>query len=91
MLKKGLVVLHILSGLLAVTCIFIFIQNAKHPWLYKTFLLCYIISGAIILTIFFKTLPLFTRVYFEVLFLVPLGIMAFWFFTRLFEYLFFGP
>jgi hypothetical protein len=89
-LKKGLTVLHILCGVLALLSIFIFMQNGKYPWVYKSFLLCYIVSGAAILTIYFKTLPLLQKLYFEVLFLVPLGTIAFWFFTKLFEYLFFG-
>jgi hypothetical protein len=89
-LKKRLIIFHILSGVIALLSIFIFIQTEKYSGVYKSFLLCYIISGAVILTIFFKILPLFQRLYFELLFLLPLGVMAFWLFTRFFEYVFFG-
>jgi hypothetical protein len=51
--KKCLTVLHIFCGVLALLSIFIFVQNGKYPWVYKSFLLCYIVSGAAILTIFF--------------------------------------
>jgi hypothetical protein len=89
-LKKGFMLLHTFSGVLALFFILLFIQNGKSPWIYKSFLLVYIFSGVTILTIFFTTLPLFQRLYFELLFLLPLLVLAFWFFTKLFEYMFFG-
>jgi hypothetical protein len=89
-LKKGFMIFHILSGALALCAILFFMQNEKYSWVYKLCLLFYTVSGAAILTVFFKTLPLFQRLYFEVIFLIPLGIMVFWFFTKSFEYLFFG-
>jgi hypothetical protein len=89
-LKKGFMVFHIFSGVLALFSILLFIQSGKYPWVYKSFLLCYIFSGVAILTIFFTALPIFQRLYFELLFLAPLVVMAFWFFTKLFDYLMFG-
>jgi hypothetical protein len=88
--KKGFIIFHIFCGVLALFSIILFIKSGKHSWMYKLCLLSYICSGAAILTLFFTTLPLFQRLYFEVLFAVPLLLMAFWFLTWLFEYAFFG-
>jgi hypothetical protein len=88
--KKGFMGFHILSGVLTLLSIFLFIQSGKYPWIYKSFLLSYIISGVVILSIFFKTLKPFQKSYFELLFLAPLLIVAFWFLTKLFGYLLFG-
>jgi len=88
--KKGFTVFHILSGVLTLICVFLFIQSEKYPWVYKSFLLAYIISGAAILTIFFRTLSPLQKTYFELLFLAPFLIMAFVLFIKLFDYLLFG-
>ncbi|MEO8763607.1 MAG: hypothetical protein ABI416_04935 [Ginsengibacter sp.] len=65
-------------------------KNEKHPWVYKSFLLAYIISGAVILTIFFRTLNPLQKTYFELLFLAPFLLIAFWLFIKLFDYFLFG-
>jgi hypothetical protein len=88
--KKNVMVFHILSGVLGLCAGLFFMQNGKYPLVYQSLLFCYIVSGTVILTVFFKTLRRFQRLYFEIIFLVPLGLMAFWFFTKSFEYLFFG-
>lgn len=88
--KKSLTVCHILFGVLALICIFLFMKNEKHPWVYKSFLLAYIISGAVILTIFFRTLNPLQKTYFELLFLAPFLLIAFWLFIKLFDYFLFG-
>jgi hypothetical protein len=88
--KKGFMVFHTLSGVLTLLSIFLFIQSGQYPCIYKSFLLSYFISGVVILTIFFRTLRPFQKSYFELLFSVPFLIMAFWFLTKLFGYLFFG-
>jgi hypothetical protein len=88
--KKGFMVFHILSGLLTLLSVILFIQNGKYPWIYISFLLSYIISGVVILTIFFRTLRPFQKSYFELLFLAPFLLVAFWYLTKLFGYLLFG-
>ena len=88
--KKGFMVFHILSGVLTLLSIILFIQSGKYPWIYKSFLLSYIISGVVILTIFFRTLRPFQKSYFELLFLAPFLLVASWFLTKLFGYLLFG-
>lgn len=88
--RKGFTVFHILSGVLTLICIFLFIQSEKYPWIYKSFLLSYIISGAVILTIFFRALSPLQKMYFEIVFLAPFLIMAFKLFIKLFDYLLFG-
>ncbi len=89
-LKKGVMFFHIVCGVLAACAILIFILNGKYPWMYKLFLGCYIFSGVAILAIFFKSLSRLQHLYFEILFLAPFLLAAFWFFTWLFEYYFFG-
>lgn len=88
--KKGFTVFHILSGVLALIFIFVFIRSEKYPWVYKSFLLSYIISGAVILVIFFRILSPLQKTYFELLFLAPFLIMAFELFIKAFGYLLFG-
>jgi len=88
--KKGFTVFHILSGVLALICIFLYIQNGKYPWVYKSFLLSYIISGAVILIIFFRRLSPLQKTYFELLFLAPFLLIAFELFIKAFDYLLFG-
>jgi len=88
--KKGLMVFHILSGVLSLLSIILFIQSGKYPWIYQSFLFSYIISGVVILTIFFRTLRPLQKWYFELLFLAPFLLVAFWYLTKLFGYLLFG-
>ena len=88
--KKGFTVFHILSGLLALIFIFLFIRSEKYQWVYKSFLLSYIISGAVILVVFSRTLSRFQKTYFELLFLAPFLLIAFVLFIKAFDYLLFG-
>ena len=89
-LKKGFMFFHIVSGVLAACTILIFMLSEKYSWGYKLFLGFYIFSGVVILAIFFKSLSRLQHLYFEILFLAPFLLAAFWFFTWLFEYFFFG-
>jgi hypothetical protein len=46
--------IHTLSGVLCLCAVLFFMQNGKCPWVYKSFLLWYIVSRAATLTIFLK-------------------------------------
>lgn len=89
-LKRNLIIFHILSGVMALLFIILFIQNGKYQWSYISFLLGYILSGTVFLALFFTTLRPLQRLYFELQFLVPLLVMAFWLFLKAFEYFLFG-
>ena len=89
-LKKGLMTFHALSIVLAIISVFLFRASEKYHWIYELFLLAYVSSGAAILVIFFKTLGTFQKLYFELLFLAPFLLIAFWLFIKLFAYFLFG-
>lgn len=89
-LKKWFMFFHAVSGVLAACAVLIFIVSGKYEFGYKLFLGCYIFSGMLILTVFFKTLSRLQHLYFEIVFAAPLLIAAFLFLTWLFEYYFFG-
>jgi len=88
--KKYLIIFHILFGVLGLLAVFSFIKSGKYPWIYKSFVTAYFISGTAILAVFFKTLKPFQKLYFELLFLTPFLLIAFWLFIKLFDRLFFG-
>jgi len=88
--QKKATIFHFISGALSLASFFIFLKSTKYYWIYIPFLAAYMISGIAILAVFFKSLGRIQRSYFELLFISPFLLMAFFLLTRLFEALFFG-
>jgi hypothetical protein len=88
--KKIFAAFHILFALLALLSVWQFILSGKYPWVYRSLLAAYFITGTAILAIFFKTLKPLQKLYFELLFLTPFLLLAFWLFIKAFDRLFFG-
>jgi len=65
-------------------------QYQNHSWAYATPLFLFILSGAMIYAVFYRTLGFFEKVYFGFLFVAPLLLTAFLIFTKLFDLYLFG-
>lgn len=88
--KKKLTLVHITSGVLAFIFILLFLKNPVYVWVFFSLLALYMISGILILIIYINILGPVQKAYFELLFIAPFLIMAFLFFTKLFDTFFFG-
>lgn len=90
-LKKHLTVFHISTGTLALLGVLfhLFITPA-YPLFYQILLGCYVLSGSLILALYFKTLDNFQRWYLELVFIAPILIITFLLVTHLFDHLLFG-
>ncbi len=90
-LKKYLTILHIGTGVLAfLSILFYFFISKEYPLIYQVCLLSYLLSGTLILALYFKTLGNFERWYLELLFIAPILVVTFLMVTRLFDHLLFG-
>lgn len=88
--KKTITLFHVIFAILTLLSILFYIKTKFSFWIFIPFLALYFISGVVILIIYYKFLGPIQKSYFELLFIAPFLIIAFFVATKLFERLMFG-